>query len=253
VTAIPSVDVTTPAGGALLDRMRSAARQLPGSVRIGGPEAQTADFNDAVYGNFPLMVALIALVTFVLLVRAFRSIVLPLKALALNALSVGAAFGVMTYVWQEGHGSRLWGYSATGSIVNFIPLMVFAFLFGLSMDYEVFILARVREEYDLTGSTDAAVVRGIGLTGRLVTSAALILFLAFVALGSGPQVFLKTFATGLAAGILLDATVVRGVLVPALVSLMGSVNWWLPHWLDRFVSHAPSHATAGEPVATEAD
>ena len=188
-------------------------------VRLGGLAAQNEDFINAVYGNFPLMIALIALITFVLLARAFRSLLLPLKAVVLNVISVGAAWGVLDLVWQRGHGSSLiWGISATGSVTAWIPLMVFAFLFGLSMDYEVFILARMREEYDATGSTDTAVVRGIGRTGRLVTSAALILFLAFVSLASGPETEIKVLATGLAAGILLDATVIRALLVPAVIS-----------------------------------
>ncbi|MGH2345122.1 MAG: MMPL family transporter, partial [Chloroflexota bacterium] len=190
---------------------------------------------------FPLMVGLIALVTFILLVRAFRSLLLPLKAIALNVISVGAAWGVMTLVWQDGHGSgQFWGIAATGSITAWIPLMVFAFLFGLSMDYEVFILARMREEYDRTGSTNGAVIGGIGHTGRLVTSAALILVLAFVALAAIPMTDTKVMATGLAAGILLDATVVRMLLVPALVALFGRWNWWLPEFPARLLRVQPS-------------
>src|SRR5439155_8316639 len=149
----------------------------------------------------------------------------------------------LVLVWQHGHGSeQLWNIAATGSVPSWIPLMVFAFLFGLSMDYEVFILARMREEYDATGSTREAVVRGIGRTGRLVTSAALILFLAFISLASGPQTDVKVMATGLAAGILLDATVIRALLVPAVVSLLGRWNWWLPAWPARLLRVAPSEA-----------
>jgi len=155
-------------------------------------------------------------------------------------------------VWQRGHGSNLiWGISATGSITAWIPLMVFAFLFGLSMDYEVFILARMREEYDATGSTDTAVVRGIGRTGRLVTSAALILFLAFVSLASGPETEIKVLATGLAAGILLDATVIRALLVPAVVSLFGRWNWWLPKAPARLLRVEPSPSRSSRRLATE--
>ena len=155
-------------------------------MRVGGQPAANADFIDAVYGRFPLMIALITVITFILLARAFRSLLLPIKAIMLNILSVAAAWGVLVLVWQQGHGSEpIWGIQATGSIPSWMPLMVFAFLFGLSMDYEVFILSRMREEYDRTGSTHTAVVRGIGRTGRLVTSAALILFLAFVAMASG--------------------------------------------------------------------
>ena len=229
VVAVPAADGTSSAGRAALDEVRQAARTMPGSVRVGGPSTENADFLSAVYGNFPRMVALLGLITFLLLARAFRSLLLPLKAVALVLVSVGASWGFMTFVWQDGHGSsQLWGIAATGSITAYIPIMVFAFLFGISMDYEVFLLSRMREEYDATGSTDAAVARGIGSTGRLVTSAALILFLAFAALASGPDVSLKIIATGLAAGIILDATIIRMLLVPALVSLLGRWNWWMP-------------------------
>jgi RND superfamily putative drug exporter len=241
VDAFGHDDGSSAAGRETLDHVRGAVRAAGPGVRLGGLGAQNADFISAVYGNFPLMIALIALVTFVLLARAFRSLLLPLKAVLLNVISVGAAWGVLDLVWQRGHGSSLiWGISATGSITAWIPLMVFAFLFGLSMDYEVFILARMREEYDATGSTDSAVVRGIGRTGRLVTSAAIILFLAFVSLASGPETEVKVLATGLAAGILLDATVIRALLVPAVVSLFGRWNWVLPHLPARLLRVEPS-------------
>ena len=187
------------------------------------------------------MIALIAITTFILLARAFRSLLLPLKAIILNILSVAAAWGVLVLVWQEGHGSEaIWGIQATGSIQSWMPLIIFAFLFGLSMDYEVFILSRMREEYDRTGSTSEAVVQGIGRTGRLVTSAALILFLAFTSMASGPDTSVKMFATGLAAGILIDATIIRALIVPAVISLMGRWNWWLPTWPARLLRVEPS-------------
>jgi putative drug exporter of the RND superfamily len=234
-------DGSSSSGRDALDRVRSAAHAAGPEVRLGGLAAQNEDFINAVYGNFPLMIVLIAIITFVLLARAFRSLLLPLKAVVLNVISVAAAWGVLDLVWQRGHGSSLiWGIPATGSVTAWIPLMVFAFLFGLSMDYEVFILARMREEYDATGSTDSAVVRGIGRTGRLVTSAALILFLAFVSLASGPETEIKVLATGLAAGILLDATVIRALLVPAVISLFGRWNWWLPHLPARLLRVEPS-------------
>src|SRR5437870_8150867 len=216
VDGFPIADGSSSAGRDTIDRIRSAAHASGPDVRLGGEGAQNQDFINAVYGNFPLMIALIAVITFVLLARAFRSLLLPLKAVVLNVISVGAAWGVLDLVWQAGHGSSLiWGISATGSITAWIPLLVFAFLFGLSMDYEVFILARMREEYDASGSTDAAVVRGIGRTGRLVTSAALILFLGFVAMASAPDSSVKMIATALGAGILIDATLIRALLVPA--------------------------------------
>jgi putative drug exporter of the RND superfamily len=241
VLGFPVADDSTPAGRATLDRARHAAHQAGPDVRIGGLPAQNDDFISAVYGNFPLMIALIAVVTFILLARAFRSLLLPLKAVVLNVASVTAAWGVLAIMWQNGHGSDLlWGIDATGSVPAWIPLMVFAFLFGLSMDYEVFILSRMREEFDATGDTRTAVVRGIGRTGRLVTSAALILFLAFVSLASGPGTDLKMFATGLAAGVLLDATVIRALLVPAVVSLFGRWNWILPRRPARLLRVEPS-------------
>ena len=216
-------------GGSTVDAVRTIAHSTGAGVRVGGIVAQSSDFISAVYGGFPLMIALVALLTFVLLARAFRSLLLPLKAVLLNVLSIAAAWGVVTLVWQHGYGSQLlWGIGAAGAIPSWLPLMVFAFLFGLSMDYEVFILARIREEYDSTGSTDTAVVNGIGRTGRLVTSAALILFLGFLAMSSAPSTQTKMIATGLGAGILLDATVIRALLVPAAVSLFGRWNWWLP-------------------------
>ncbi len=251
ITVISTADANSSAGRATLDHVKQAAHRGPTQARIGGVAAANADFVAAVYGNFPLMLALIALATFLLLVRAFRSLLLPLKAVLLNVLSVGGAWGILALVWQHGYGSKLiGGVTATGSITAWVPLMVFAFLFGLSMDYEVFIMARMREEYDRTGSTDAAVVEGIGRTGRLVTCAALILTLAFVSMASAPVTEIKMLATGLAAGILLDATIIRALLVPALVSLMGRWNWWLPTVPARFLRIAPSHPRHESTLAT---
>ncbi len=253
VEAIPIPDSGSDEGEATLEGVRDAAHAAGPDVRVGGQPAANDDFIDAVYGSFPLMIALITVTTFILLARAFRSLLLPLKAILLNILSVAAAWGVLVLVWQHGYGSELiWGIEATGSIPSWMPLMIFAFLFGLSMDYEVFILARMREEYDRTGRTDIAVVQGIGRTGRLVTSAALILFLAFVSMASSPGTDLKMFATGLGAGILLDATVIRALIVPAVISLMGRWNWWLPSWPAKLLRVEPSMLTPPEPRRAEA-
>ena len=241
VEAVPVHDSGSGDGQVTLDAVRDAAKAAGPDVRVGGKPVANADFVEAVNGSFPLMIALIAVSTFLLLARAFRSLLLPAKAIVLNVLSVAAAWGVLVLVWQDGYGSEaIWDIQATGSVPSWMPLMVFAFLFGLSMDYEVFILSRMREEYDRTGSTSAAVVRGIGRTGRLVTSAALILFLAFIAMASGPDTQVKMFATGLAAGILIDATVIRALIVPAVISLMGRWNWWLPRWPARLLRVEPS-------------
>jgi RND superfamily putative drug exporter len=250
VEVVPVPDSGSDEGEANLEAVRGAAHAAGPDVAVGGQPASNADFIDAVYGSFPLMIALITITTFLLLARAFRSLLLPAKAIVLNVLSVTAAWGVLVLVFQHGYGSELlFGIEATGSIPSWIPLMLFAFLFGLSMDYEVFILSRMREEYDRTGSTETAVIQGIGRTGRLVTSAALILFLAFTAMASGPGTDLKMLATGLAAGILLDATVIRALIVPAVITLMGRWNWILPPGpakLLRVEPSIPPRVAAGE-------
>src|SRR5204863_4286012 len=137
---------------------------------------------------------------------------------------------IVVFVFQQGHGSSLWNITATHAITAWIPLMIFAFLFGLSMDYEVFMLTRMREAYDETGSTEKAIELGLSRTGKLVTSAALVLMFAFLVLSSGPGLELKELAIGLAAGIILDATVIRALLVPAIMRLLGRANWWMPAW-----------------------
>jgi RND superfamily putative drug exporter len=234
VEVLASAEPSTPTGGSAIAAVRSTASHLPGVIGVGGAGPDQVDFVHAVYGSFPLMLTLIGIATLILLTRAFRSVVLAFKAVIFNLLSVAAAYGIMVFVWQEGHGSQLLGsIPATGSITVWVPIMVFAFLFGLSMDYEVFILSRIREEYDRTGSTDEALVVGIGRTGRLVTSAALILFLGFVSLSTAGMTDLKVMATGLGAGIMLDAVVVRSLLVPALVGVLGRWNWYLPAWAAK--------------------
>ncbi|MGE4427966.1 MAG: MMPL family transporter [Solirubrobacteraceae bacterium] len=232
VLALPRGDSASDEGRGTIDALRD---RIDGDgIGVGGPAAQDRDLTDAIYASFPIMLALIALVTFVLLAGALRSWVLPIKAVLLNVLSVGSSFGIVVLVWQQGLGSDLiGGVPGTGAITNWVPLAIFAFLYGLSMDYEVFILSRVREEYDVSGDTDDAIVRGLGHTGKLVTTAALILFLAFVAMAAAPSTELRILATGLAAGIILDATIVRALVVPALVTLFGDLNWWEPAWVTR--------------------
>ena len=250
--ALPIADGAGPAGQATATAVRQQVADERPEPLVGGPSADLVDQIHSLYGDFPWVLAGLAIITFVLLARAFRSLLLPLKAIALNLLSVGAVYGVLVLVWQDGHGSQaIWGLPATGAITAWIPLFVFAFVYGLSMDYEVFILARMREEYDATGDTNQAVITGIGRTGRLVTSAALILFLAMAALASAPFTFLKIFATGVGAGILLDATVVRSLLVPAIVSLLGRWNWWLPGWAARLLRVPPSPLSPVSPAPAE--
>ncbi len=221
----------------------SVERQLGGGaeVTLGGTAAEDRDFVHAVYGKFPLVLAFVILLTFILLMRAFRSVVLPLKAVILNLISLGAAFGIMVFIFQWGHGSEaIWNVHSTDAIISWIPLMVFAFLYGLSMDYEVFMLTRMREAYDETGDTNKAVQLGLARTGKLITSAALVLMFAFFVLSTSPGVDVKQFGIGLAAGIIFDATVIRALLVPSVMVLLGRWNWWFPAPLARLFRVAPS-------------
>jgi uncharacterized membrane protein YdfJ with MMPL/SSD domain len=184
----------------------------------------------------PVTLALISALTFLILARAFRSVVFALKAVLLNVVSLGSAFGFIVLFWQQGHGSSLfYGTPATAAIRDWIPIVVFACLFGLSRDYEVFLLSRIREEYDRSRSTSGATVTALAHTGRLVTCAALILAASFLSLSTNPNELVRIVATALAAGVLVDALVVRTLLVPALVVLLGRWNWWMPSALGRLL------------------
>ncbi len=229
---LPKVQDAAGAGGALAS--------APVRVTLGGVAAEDRDFVKAVYSNFPYVLAFVILFTYVLLARAFRSLVLAAKAVILNLVSLGAAYGIIVFIFQQGHGSMaIWNVHATQSIIPWIPLMIFAFLFGLSMDYEVFMLTRMREAYDETGDTRHAVSLGLARTGKLVTSAALVLMFAFFVLSSSPGVDIKQFGIGLAAGIIFDATVIRALLVPAVMRLLGKWNWYFPPWAARMLFVSP--------------
>jgi putative drug exporter of the RND superfamily len=248
VEAIPSYDGSSKQIRGVITRVKDA---LPPGASLGGVAPEDRDFVHAVYGNFGYVLLFVVLLTYVLLARAFRSLLLPLKAVILNLVSLGAAYGIIVFIFQQGHGAQaIWNVPATQSIIPWIPLMIFAFLYGLSMDYEVFMLTRMREAYDETGDTKKAIRLGLARTGKLVTSAALVLMFAFFVLSSSPGTDIKQFGIGLAAGIIFDATVIRALLVPALVTLMGRWNWWLPQWAAR-----PLRTRASEPapeVAAEA-
>ncbi len=238
VEAFPAIDGGAPGIRDIIDRADAALVGTDGTVT--GVAAVDQDFLHALYSSAPWVLAMVLLLTLVLLTRAFRSVVLAVKAVVLNLFSLGAAFGIVVLVFQQGHGSSLWGVEETGSITAYVPLMSFAFLFGLSMDYEVFMLSRMREAYDETGSTDRAIELGLARTGKLVTSGALILMFAFLVLSSSPGFEIKSLAVGIAAGIIFDATVIRALLVPALMKLFGAANWWTPTWLDRLFPAPPS-------------
>ena len=228
VEAFATIDGAAPGIQSIINRANASLKGTNGTLT--GIAAVDRDFLHALLGSFPYALGLVLLLTLILLTRAFRSIVLAIKAVLLNLLSLTAAFGIVVFVFQQGHGSSLWGIAATHSITAYIPVMIFAFLFGLSMDYEVFMLSRMREAYDETGSTDKAIELGLARTGKLVTSGALILMFAFLVLSSTPGYEIKSLAIGLAAGIIFDATVIRALLVPALMKLLGNANWWMPSW-----------------------
>ncbi len=250
VEAFPSADgdanqVQTTTISALRAELKGTAGTL------GGVASEDRDFVDAVYSNFPYVLAFVVLLTLILLTRAFRSVVLAVKAAVLNLLSLAAAYGIIVIIFQWGHGSEIWHVAATQSIIPWIPLMIFAFLFGLSMDYEVFMLTRMREAYDETGNTNQAIELGLARTGKLVTSAALILMFAFLVLSSSPGLDIKQFGIGLAAGIIFDATVIRALLVPSVMAILGKWNWWLPSVAAKalFLRTRESAPPASEPSA----
>jgi putative drug exporter of the RND superfamily len=236
VEAFPAIDGSAPGIQQTIDRVSAALNRTNGALT--GVAAVDRDFVHALFSSFPYVLCAILILTLILLARAFRSIVLALKAVLLNLLSLAAAFGIVVFVFQQGHGSSLWNVPASQSVTAWIPLMIFAFLYGLSMDYEVFMITRMREAYDQTGSTDQAIELGLARTGKLVTSGALILMFAFLVLSTTPGYEIKPLAIGLAAGIILDATVVRALLMPALMRLLGDANWWMPRW-TRVVLRIP--------------
>ena len=230
------------------DVIPPALADVPGAeVYVGGQTATFIDMSDKVTSRLPWFVGAVIGLSVVLLTLVFRSIAVPLKAAAMNLLSIGAAYGVIVAVFQWGWLKGLFGVETTVPIVSFMPMILFAVLFGLSMDYEVFLLSRVREEYLHRGDNDAAVIEGISATARVITSAALIMISVFGAFVLGDDPIVKMFGVGLATAVLLDATVVRIVLVPATMKLLGERNWWLPGWLDRLLPDVDIEGGAGLP------
>ncbi len=206
--------------------------------------AGSKDFNDSMKAHLPLVFAFVLTMAFLLLLITFRSIVIPITAIVLNLLSVGAAYGVLVLVFQHTWAQGLLGFTSTGAIASWLPLFLFVVLFGLSMDYHVFILSRIREAFDRGASTDEAIAHGIKSTAGPVTSAAIVMVAVFAIFGTLGALEFKQLGVGLAVAILLDATIVRAVLLPATMKLLGDANWYLPkrlHWLPR-VAHDPARA-----------
>ncbi len=206
-----------------------------GEVLVGGGPAEAVDFTDMLADSFPYLMVAVLVITYFVLLFLFRSVILPLKAIFMNLLSVSAAFGVLVLVFQDGYGEGLLGFQAPGGIIPFVPVVLFSVLFGLSMDYEVFLLSRMKEEYERTGDNDEAVAFGLEKTGRIITSAALVMIAVFGSFALTDSIIIKEFGVGLAVSIFLDATVVRIIVVPATMKLLGKWNWWLPGWLGRLL------------------
>ncbi|HKE77524.1 MAG TPA: MMPL family transporter [Acidimicrobiales bacterium] len=245
-TAVMFASPTTAPGAVatahLLDRVRgdvlpAATAGTGASAEVTGSTAFFEDLSVRISDRLPLFIAAVVALSFVLLMIVFRSLLVPLKAAVMNVLSIGAAYGVIVAIFQWGWGKGIVGLDETVPINPFVPLIMFAILFGLSMDYEVFLLSRIREEWLRTGDSHTSVVDGLGATARVITSAALIMISVFLGFVMADDVTIKMFGVGLATAVLLDATVVRMVLVPATMALLGNANWWLPRWLDRRLPH----------------
>jgi putative drug exporter of the RND superfamily len=242
ITAFPATSPQDAATERLVHTLRDdvlppALSGTGSSSYVTGQTAAFIDISERLASRLPLFIGAVVALSFILLMIVFRSVLVPLKAAVMNLLSIGAAYGVVVAVFQWGWGSSLLGLDQTVPISPFLPMIMFAILFGLSMDYEVFLLSRVREEYLRTRDSHTSVVHGLAATARVITSAALIMISVFAAFLLTPDVEIKMFAVGLTVAVLVDATVVRMILVPATMALMGDANWWLPGWLDRLLPH----------------
>ena len=251
ITAIPTTKPQDQATSGLVHRLRrttlpTATAGTDAKALVGGPTAGFIDQSDKISARLPWFILAVVSLSFLLLMAVFRSVLVPLKAALLNLLSIGAAYGVVVAVFQWGWGRSLIGLDEAVPIASFVPMMMFAILFGLSMDYEVFILSRIREEYHGGHSNIDSVVEGLGATAKVISAAALIMISVFLGFVAGDDPVVKMMGVGLATAVAVDATIVRMVLVPATMTLVGDANWWLPKWLDRLLprlelDRPPSH------------
>jgi RND superfamily putative drug exporter len=229
-----------PVGGAAVKAVRDLrANVIPSifagsgaKVYVGGVTAENVDYFDAVTNPTPYVLLFVLGLSFILLTIAFRSIVVALVSVLLNLLSVGAAYGLLTLVFLDGHGAGLFGFQHTHVIDAWVPLFLFSVLFGLSMDYQVFLMSRIKERYDVSGSTHDAVVGGVATTARIITGAALIIVVVFAGFAAGKLVMFQQMGFGVAIALLLDATVIRSVVLPSSLALLDRRSWYLPHWLE---------------------
>ena len=238
----------------LVNRLRTTALPATGiSVAVGGFTAGSIDFATFLGQRLPLLIGSVLVLSFLLLMIVFRSVLVPLKAVIMNLLSVGAAYGVVVAIFQWGWAKDLFGIGKAGPVEAWAPMMLFAIVFGLSMDYEVFLLSRMREEYVRTGDNHIAVADGLAATARVITAAALIMVCVFGAFVLGNDRQLKLFGLGMAVAVFVDATVVRMILVPATMELLGNRNWWIPRWLDRILPTINVEGGHHDVEATSAD
>ncbi|MGH2616713.1 MAG: MMPL family transporter [Thermomicrobiales bacterium] len=240
IRAVPRWSPDSPGPLELVERVRTTmvpaafAEQRPDAeVVVGGLSAQIVDISDESLQKLPIVIGLVVVLSFVLLALVFRSIVIPIKAILMNVLGIAAAYGLLVVVFQEGAGAHLFDFRPTGTIQIYLPLLTFAVLFGLSMDYEVFLLGRIKEEWDRTGDNATAVERGLQRTGAVITAAAAIMVVVFFAFTFARLTEVKSLGFSLATAVFLDATLIRIILVPAAMQLLGTWNWWFPAWLDR--------------------
>jgi RND superfamily putative drug exporter len=241
LSVVPSVEPYSKAGERLVTAVRHAP--APFKVDVGGSSARLVDSKESLFGTVPLAAGVIALVTFVALFMMTGGLLVPLKAVVVNLLSLTATFGAMVWIFQQGHLSGVLGFTSTGTIDTTSPVLMFCIAFGLSMDYEVFLLSRIKEEYDRSGDNMRSVALGLERTGRIVTAVAALLAVVFVAFATSEVEFIKLFGLGLALAVVMDATLVRGGLVPAFMRLAGTANWWAPAPLRRFHARFGLHET----------
>ncbi|WP_457254378.1 MMPL family transporter [Pedococcus sp. P5_B7] len=237
ITVFDAIPAFGPTDERTAGLVRAVRAQLPAGAELTGGTAFFADIAEMLAGRLWIVIAFVVAVSVLLLAMVFRSVVIPVKAAVMNLLSIGAAYGVLTAVFQWGWATDLLGLDHPLAVSSWVPILMFAILFGLSMDYEVFLLSRIREDWARTGDSHGSVVRGLSATGRVISSAAAIMVAVFLGFASEVDVVVEQLGVGMAVAILLDATVVRMVLVPATMSLLGDWNWWVPRWLDRVLPH----------------
>ena len=253
--AYPTTSPQSEATTELLDRIRDDVippieAKTSTQLHVGGITAIFEDFGTAIADKLPLFIGVVVLLSALLLMAVFRSVLVPLKAIVMNLLSIGAAFGLIVAVFQWGWGASIIGVDSTGPIISFFPIFLFSIVFGLSMDYEVFLMSRIHEEWEHSKDATLAVTRGLALTGRVITAAAAIMVTVFASFMIGDDRIIKLFGLGLAAAVFIDAVIIRSVLVPAIMQLFGKKAWWLPSWLDRILPRLHVEPAEGDPAPT---